>query len=1281
MKHILAILLCIGWVQQTQAQSINLFGVDATNFPTMKGKFYAFDAAGNQQRPSASELTLTENGIPQTITNVSCPPAMILKSLSSVLVVDVSGSMSSGSGSSPNIDLAKTAARAWINGLPLGKSECAVTSFDHANYLNQDFTTDRTKLLNAINTLQPSGGTDYDVALIKPLSGGLIVTRNGKYQKVLVLLTDGLPSYEPDVNTIVAEATKQGCMIFCVTLGMPAPQSVKDIATRTGGEFYENVTTVQQATDVYNRILQATQGSSPCEISWNSDVSCETRSRNIELSWQGNKTTSSYQPLTTVLAVLKVTPQYIAFGKRNPTTQNDTTITLTGVNADFTVTSINLKSGSNDFTVVNTSFPFTIPKNTSRTVTLRYTPSDSGFKYASFEVSSDRCLSYFSLSNGVQSKKANVSTLKLIQPNGGEQFIAGSDTTISWTGISPIDTVSLQYSIDSGFTWHPITILGHDLQYRWINIPNKPSKLCKVWAKHTNGGLNAKEILTLKDHTNAVRSVDWSPDGTKVCTGSQDHTAIIWSVTDGAKIFQLVGNTNYVVSSKWSPDGTKVATASSDSTATIWSAQTGTKLHNLTDHKSAVVDINWSPDGTKVATASYDNTAIIWSAVDGTKLFTLKHINTVNAIKWSPNGLNVATASADNSAAIWSALSGVPLFILSKHYYDVYCVEWSPDGSKVITGSSDGRAIIWSAEDGNIIHILNIKKSIYSVRWSPDGEKIAVVGDGGIASVWSALTGAKLFSLIGHSDVVLDVDWSPDGLKIATASYDQTAIIWSAIEGDKLITLSHPWSVDQVRWSPDGTKVATRSGYIVKIWSIEDGYLQSDTSDAVFSIVAPSPASQDVDMKQCLVSTSKDSLITTFIQNAGTYPFRVDSIAIVGTDASQFQLVSGIPPYTIGASGTHAVEFRFKPISVGVKTAQLLVYTQTDTLRQTIRGEGVAPTLQVLNDIIDFGKVEVGNQHDSLQTTTIKNIGNAPLPITATHHAGPNDKDFTTLAGGGGFTLQPGEVKTMDLRFAATDVGRTSGRLLFDYNGAGSPATVQLLAEGIFNASDTARTTVSVNNITAQAGEKVNLQLVLKKQSGMKLAGAPTDWYARVHYNSSVLYNTQTNNACIGTTDSCVIELNGTYNPTQSELISVPCVVTLGNTDNASITIDEFRWTNNSITTEVVTENGTIHVTGVCDEGGVRLFMPSNVSTSLATRPNPAQNTLTIHYGLREPLNVTIELINTTGQVVQTFVQNQQQAKGEYTLNEDISTFGNGVYMLRLVTNNDVLTTRVDVVK
>ncbi|MFZ9761646.1 MAG: hypothetical protein ACO3DH_09340, partial [Candidatus Kapaibacteriota bacterium] len=44
------------------SQGISLFNIDASNFPTMKAKFYAYDKDGKPLRPSMNEVKLKEDG-------------------------------------------------------------------------------------------------------------------------------------------------------------------------------------------------------------------------------------------------------------------------------------------------------------------------------------------------------------------------------------------------------------------------------------------------------------------------------------------------------------------------------------------------------------------------------------------------------------------------------------------------------------------------------------------------------------------------------------------------------------------------------------------------------------------------------------------------------------------------------------------------------------------------------------------------------------------------------------------------------------------------------------------------------------------------------------------------------------------------------------------------------------------------------------------------------------------------------------------------------------------
>ena len=80
-------------------------------------------------------------------------------------------------------------------------------------------------------------------------------------------------------------------------------------------------------------------------------------------------------------------------------------------------------------------------------------------------------------------------------------------------------------------------------------------------------------IRTLTGRTSYVRSVDWSPDGSKIVSGSYDNTVKIWESSTGNLIRTLTGYSGGVFSVEWSPDGAQIASGSDDNTVKIWPAR------------------------------------------------------------------------------------------------------------------------------------------------------------------------------------------------------------------------------------------------------------------------------------------------------------------------------------------------------------------------------------------------------------------------------------------------------------------------------------------------------------------------------------------------------------------------------------------------------------------------------------------------------------------------------------------------------------------------------------
>jgi WD40 repeat protein len=74
----------------------------------------------------------------------------------------------------------------------------------------------------------------------------------------------------------------------------------------------------------------------------------------------------------------------------------------------------------------------------------------------------------------------------------------------------------------------------------------------------------------LQGHSNVIRSVAFSPDGSQLVSGSHDETARVWSVAGGKLLNTLTGHSDNVSSVAFHPNGKQVASGSADKTVRIW---------------------------------------------------------------------------------------------------------------------------------------------------------------------------------------------------------------------------------------------------------------------------------------------------------------------------------------------------------------------------------------------------------------------------------------------------------------------------------------------------------------------------------------------------------------------------------------------------------------------------------------------------------------------------------------------------------------------------------------
>ncbi|KAL5374687.1 hypothetical protein DPSP01_011778 [Paraphaeosphaeria sporulosa] len=197
-------------------------------------------------------------------------------------------------------------------------------------------------------------------------------------------------------------------------------------------------------------------------------------------------------------------------------------------------------------------------------------------------------------------------------------------------------------------------------------------------------------LQTLEGHSSGVTSVAFSPDSTRLASGSYDNTFKIWDANSGACLQTLEGHSSGVTSVAFSPDSTRLASGSSDTTVKIWDANSGACLQTLKGHSVRVTSVAFLPDSTRLASGSDDTTVKIWDANSGACLQTLEgHRGVVTSVAFSPDSTRLASGSSDATVKIWDANSGACLQTLEGHSWEVTSVAFLPDSTWLASGSYD----------------------------------------------------------------------------------------------------------------------------------------------------------------------------------------------------------------------------------------------------------------------------------------------------------------------------------------------------------------------------------------------------------------------------------------------------------------------------------------------------------------------------------------------------------------------------------------------------------------
>ena len=123
----------------------------------------------------------------------------------------------------------------------------------------------------------------------------------------------------------------------------------------------------------------------------------------------------------------------------------------------------------------------------------------------------------------------------------------------------------------------------------------------------------------MKGHRRAIWSIDFSPNGCFLISGSDDRSARIWNIRDGSSVI-LGDSQSAIVSVRVSPDGKSVAAGNKRGEVLVWNLRSGHLVALLKGHTDIVDGIAFMPNGEGLVTSSFDGALNHWDIDKSTLL-------------------------------------------------------------------------------------------------------------------------------------------------------------------------------------------------------------------------------------------------------------------------------------------------------------------------------------------------------------------------------------------------------------------------------------------------------------------------------------------------------------------------------------------------------------------------------------------------------------------------------------------------------------------------------------
>lgn len=308
--------------------------------------------------------------------------------------------------------------------------------------------------------------------------------------------------------------------------------------------------------------------------------------------------------------------------------------------------------------------------------------------------------------------------------------------------------------------------------------------------------------FTLSRHSDHIREIVYSPDGTLFASVSHDNTLILWNAGDGQPLTErpIQVHSNQVNGVAFSPDGKQLVTVGLDERVVLFDMDKPNLLGQLIlTHDGDVQQVIYMTSQNSILSTGFDGNVYLTDMESGeSEVAFTPEIGRITSASLSSDETLLAIASDMGVMQLWDMATRTPLTeAFTAHSSTIFSIAFNPDGTKLASGGDDLLVLIWdvpslvAGEIDNFTAYEGHTDGIFAVAWHPTEPILASGSRDDTIGLWDTESGALLATLEGHTREVEDVIFSPDGKRLVSGGRDNSIRVWdvdSALNSDMPIS-------------------------------------------------------------------------------------------------------------------------------------------------------------------------------------------------------------------------------------------------------------------------------------------------------------------------------------------------------------------------------------------------------------------------------------------------------------------------------------------------------------